>query len=574
MLLEKLKEYADERLDTRPSLYAPTPVAWVVELDPDGRPLSPKPTSRIDATTTRGRRGLDMLAPEVVRGVDIKPLLLADNGEYTFGIARDPAKQARAKAAHKAYLELLNQCAAATAEPAVRATQQFYQRGGPTLLDLGDDWDFGLKVTFRVHLAAEAVIPIQLPAVQAFWADCNAPTVAEADKLDCIVCGNRRQVLDRLQGKIKGIRGGQSSGTSIISANAKAFESYGLEASRIAPTCANCGEQFTVGLNELLGNDANHFSIGNATVVYWTRKPTGFSLKILTNPQAGDVEALLSAVRRGKPPGPFDDIAFYAAAFSGSGGRAVVRDWLDTTVGQAMRQVGRWFRLQEIVQPDGKPHQPLGLFALAASTVRRIDDLSPAASRALLHASITGAPVPMELAFEAVRRNRAEQTITRPRAALVKLVLLSQEREEQEDRMVSLEADHPDEAYQLGRLLAVLEEVQRAALPGVNASIIDRFFGTASSAPAGVFGRLLRGAQPHLAKLERDRRGAYVSLQRRLEDVCSRVDSFPRTLTLEQQALFALGYYHQRAHDRAEMAAARDAKNTTQTSNNEEPENE
>jgi len=180
----------------------------------------------------------------------------------------------------------------------------------------------------------------------------------------------------------------------------------------------------------------------------------------------------------------------------------------------------------------------------------------------------------MELAFEAVRRNRAEQTITRPRAALIKLVLLSQERDYEEDFMVSLETNHPNKAYQLGRLLAVLEEVQRAALPGVNATIIDRFFGTASSAPAAVFGRLLRGAQPHLTKLERDRRGAFLALQRRLEEVCTQVEGFPKTLTLEQQALFSLGYYHQRANDRAEMAAARlNNSHAAQSTETEETEN-
>ena len=68
----------------------------------------------------------------------------------------------------------------------------------------------------------------------------------------------------------------------------------------------------------------------------------------------------------------------------------------------------------------------------------------------------------------------------------------------------------------------MLEEIQRAALPGVKATIVDRFFGTASTAPASVFGRLMRGGQPHLAKLERDRPGAYGALQRRLEEVLAR----------------------------------------------------
>ena len=68
----------------------------------------------------------------------------------------------------------------------------------------------------------------------------------------------------------------------------------------------------------------------------------------------------------------------------------------------------------------------------------------------------------------------------------------------------------------------------------------------------------MRGAQPHLAKLQRDRPGAYHALQRRVEDILAGLEGgFPRTLTLEDQALFALGYYHQRAHDRAQARARR-----------------
>ena len=126
--------------------------------------------------------------------------------------------------------------------------------------------------------------------------------------------------------------------------------------------------------------------------------------------------------------------------------------------------------------------------------------------------------------------------------------------------MAQLDLTNTAPAYKCGRLLAVLEEIQRIAIPGAKATIVDRFFGTASSAPASVFGRLMRGAQPHLSKLERDNRGAYFRLQQSLEEVTTGLDSFPRTLTLQEQGLFSLGYYHQRAHDRAERAAASERK--------------
>jgi CRISPR-associated protein Csd1 len=126
--------------------------------------------------------------------------------------------------------------------------------------------------------------------------------------------------------------------------------------------------------------------------------------------------------------------------------------------------------------------------------------------------------------------------------------------------------DNESPAYRCGRLLAVLEEAQRLAIPGVSATIIDRYFGTASSTPASVFPRLVRGAQPHLAKLERDRRGAAIALQRRIEEILGGLSltkigglysGFPSTLSLQEQGLFSLGYYHQRAYDRAQALAAR-----------------
>jgi CRISPR-associated protein Csd1 len=154
--------------------------------------------------------------------------------------------------------------------------------------------------------------------------------------------------------------------------------------------------------------------------------------------------------------------------------------------------------------------------------------------------------------------------VSHPQAALVKMVLLSQQDAEQQEegeelmsKLVQLDSENRDPAYLCGRLLAVLEEAQWAAMGRVNATIIDRYFGTASSAPASVFGRLLTGAQAHLSTLRRDWPAKGQSLQKRLEEVQAGLQSFPRTLTLAQQGLFMLGYYHQRAADRAERLSRR-----------------
>ena len=116
-----------------------------------------------------------------------------------------------------------------------------------------------------------------------------------------------------------------------------------------------------------------------------------------------------------------------------------------------------------------------------------------------------------------------------------------------------LDPDYPSDAYQLGRLFAVLEAAQYAALGRVNASIADRFYGAASATPARVFGSLLRGARTHVADAQRRNQGFWITP--RLEQIIGRLPpELPRTLRLEDQGRFAVGYYHERAFRPAKAA--------------------
>lgn len=560
MLLTELVDYT-YRLNLPPPLYTEAPVRYIIELDESGRLLNPHPTDTVDHTSPQTKRGQRRFVPQVVRSVGIKPLLLVDKADYTLGLGSPDSKPARVAEAHRQYVALVERCFKATGEATVGAVLAFLGSDPVAQLELEDTFDYSALITFRI----DGVFPIELPSVQAFWAMENDPEArataggGQATVMQCLVCGQERPVLERLQGKIKGIPGGQMAGTSIISANAEAFESYGLKASLIAPTCASCGERFTKGANELIAGQESHIVLGNAVFIFWTQEPTSFSFRsFISDPKPEQVRELINSVRTGKGMQEPDRQAFYASALSASGGRAVVRDWIDTTVGEVQRQLTRWFAAQEIVDAYGEEAGPLGLYALAAATVRDLrTDLTPPTPRALLHAAMTGTPLPSDLLYQAVRRNRAEQSVTRQRAALIKLVLFSRQLIK-EGSMVELDRSKKDAAYLCGRLLAVLERAQRLAVPGIKATIVDRFYGTASSAPASVFGRLLRGVQANLSKLERDMPGAYNNLQRQLEEIQHGLSNFPRTLTLQQQGLFALGYYHQRADDRSQAREAKE----------------
>lgn len=558
MLLRALKEYHERQPDELPPLYADAPIRYVIELDPAGKLVSRQPIDTADPGAREARRGKRKPAPQVVRSSGITPLLLADKADYVLGFTPATGKAERAAAAHGAFVDLLKRCAAETDSADVRAVTTFLRSDPLRQLTLPADFDPSATITFTVA----GRFPIDDPAVRRFWWETHDPGTRGGPQMQCIVCGEHRHVVSRLPSKVKGIPGGQTSGTALISANARAFESYGLHASLVAPTCSPCAESFTRGLNSLLADPASRVLLGPSVFVFWTRTPAPFAFRstvVEARPEA--VRNLLQSVSRGSRDPALDTNGFYATVLSGSGGRAVVREWIDITVGKAMENVALWFERQRIVDPWEDEPRPLGLYALAMTTVRDQRDMPPTILRTMLRGAVTAAPLPWTLLEQVVRRCRAEQKVDRPHAAAIKLVLLSRTKAGG-GTMVALNEEHPNVAYQLGRLFAVLESVQRSALGDVGAGIVDRFYGTASSAPLTVFPRLLRGVQPHLGKLERDRPGVWRALQDRLTNVLDHIDpigGFPTTLAIEGQGLFALGYYHQRAADRvrAREGAAR-----------------
>jgi CRISPR-associated protein Csd1 len=553
MLLQKLKEYYS-RLDPIPTRYQDAPIKWVIDLNTEGQFLG------FTATTGSGGkrdRGVRHLVPQLGRSSGIKAKLLADNGEYVLGESRQKSQKEKVRQKHQSFIELVSECAQKTQEPSVKAVLRFLTEQDPAKLLLPEGFDPSMNLTFRVN----GVWPVDLARVREFWA---GKAVSDPSTMQCLICGHEKPPVRRLEFKIKRVPGGQPSGMALISANAPAFESFGLTESLIAPTCQECGESFSKSANSLIGDERTSLTIGPLRYIFWTREKEDFSFAaLLTKPEPGEVRLLFEAVLTGSSGSTeIDPNPFYAAAFGASGGRVAVRDWLDSTVGRAKHNLARYFVLQDIVERDGRECHPIGLFALAASAVPdATKDLPPNIPQSLLHVALKGGILPASLLARAIGRNCAEQAITRPRAALIKMVLLSQQAEGKEsDFMKTLEPQNTHPGYVCGRLLAVLESVQRAALPGVNTTITDRFFGTASSAPASVFGRLVRGAQAHLGKLRREKPRTYEALERRLEEVNALLGVYPKVLSLEEQGYFALGYYHQRATDRAAAIAHKQAR--------------
>lgn len=562
MFIQQLVAYARERMAALPPpMYQEHQIRYFLALRNDGSLAGVRDTA--SPADPDSKNGVRRMAPHIKRSSGVRPKLLADNAAYALGIGDADSHADRVAQQHAAFVDLVERCAAATREPLVETVAVFLRTMDQSTLRLPADFDPSATLTFEVGPALE--LPIDLPSVQRYWAMVNGAGDPDDTTavFQCIGCGQRRPALERHPIKIKGVPGGQIL-KDLVSANADAFLSYGLKASTIAPMCHACAEGYANALNALLADPSAHIWMKEGAYAFWTREPSAFSPALLLSQpieRQSEVAALLRAHQTGREAATdLDPTAFYSVGLGASGARLVVTDWIETTVGEAQRRLGRYFALQEMVEWDGSPGQAVPLYRLTGATVRdpRKEEPPPAVARSLIRLALTGTPLPMDVLYLAVRRNRASQDVTRERAMLIKMVLCSQadEPEGGATTMSELDDANTTPAYLCGRLLATLDQIQALAIPGANAGIVDKFYGTASSAPASVFGTLMHGAQAHLGKLRRDRPGAHHRLQETLEEIMAPLPAFPKTLTLEEQGLFALGFYHQRAANRK---AAREA---------------
>lgn len=569
MILTRLKEFADSQMTLPPSMYGNVPIRWLIELDEQANFKGLTPLGGNDKSDKRGQA---FIAPTLVRSSGISPKLLADNAEYVLGIAREKSKPERVADAHAQFKKLVKSCAQQTGDESLSVITKFLDNLDAKAIDLPEDFDASMMMSFRVHLSSKSVIPADarenLRNIEAFWAEYTANQ--ELPIMTCLVTGEERRVEQRLPEKIKGIPDGQTAGTSLVSANAEAFTSYGLANSLTSPISREAGEKFAKAINYLINKDDQHFYMGPLVYIFWLkcggRLP---AIGTLLEPKPQEVKNLLASAYSANEARAIKDNTFYALALSASGGRAVVRDWLETSIPVVEANLKRWFLAQQIVDTYGQLSNPLGIRALTYAAYRDADkEMAPNVPSKLINAALKGERIPPELLVKAVNRNRAEGDVTRPRAALIKLVLsylfFGHKGVNMSD-MQTLNPSPPFEpadnvAYHCGRLLAELEAAQRAALGDINANLTDRYFGSASSTPSKVFAVLLRGSRAHLGNLRKNKPATQNAIERRLEDIMRNIPTFPNTLTMQQQGLFALGYYHQRADDRAAAIAAKEAR--------------
>ena len=360
--------------------------------------------------------------------------------------------------------------------------------------------------------------------------------------------------------KIRGIGrdvGGKEE-TTLIGFNLDAFCSYGLKQSRNAAIKPELTEQYAAALNELIARHS--YRLIGTKIAYWYagkdevpaeldplswlwKQSDDESVERVAHSKA---KSLLDSIRSGRRSDLLN-YRYYSMTLSGSSARVVVRDWIEGQFGNLVANIDDWFNDLAIAHRDGDRLAPRPKFlAVLGALARELKEVSSPFETKMWHVAVRNEPIPEFAMAKALARVKAgiiqDEPFNHARMGLLKAY---HTRKGDKNMSPYLNEDHPNPAYQCGRLMAVYADLQRAALGNVGAGVVQRYYAAASATPALIFGRLSRGSQFHLSKLEG---GLAYWYEQRLSSIWGKIkDTIPNTLTLEQQSLFALGYYQQMA---------------------------
>ena len=517
-----------------------------------------------DTSTGKPRPTRRDVPRAVIRVGQPLPNFLWDKTTFALGAGtREPVLVEREHAAFKDFhRQLLETCEDHGARAFLRFLDRWRAEDFEKLRYAEDMRD--ANVVFRIDGAGLEFLH-ERPFVRDIW----LKNLEQGEKGLCLVTGERAAIA-RLHPPVKGVTGGQPSGTRMVSFDKDAFKSFGKERGANAPVSERAAFSYTAALNTLLERDSRRrIRIGDATTVFWAEAARDeahaaaaedlFSA-ILEPPPTDEEETVkvadrLAAVAEGRPlaevsPDVDEDTRFCVLGLAPNAARVSIRFWHRNTIGELARRIGQhWRDLRLEPAPWRTPPAAWRLLLETAPRINKKRDakkIPPTLGGALMRAILGGGRYPRSLLAAIVGRMRADRDVTVLQAAICKMCIIRDLGEE--GVPVSLSREEVNPAYRLGRLFAVYESVQRAALPGVNATIKDRYFGAASATPASVFPLLERNSAHHLASLRKGERGGLAHwFDREIDEILAGMGTeFPRSLRLEDQGRFAIGYHHQR----------------------------
>lgn len=382
---------------------------------------------------------------------------------------------------------------------------------------------------------------------------CHQPGAEDSQTGICLVTGVQTDIL-RLHGAVSGVA---QKPSPLAAINDTAYCSYGKDKGFNFPVGAMAEFQYVTALNHLLRKASpTKFRIGDTSFVCFAEKATPLEVNMgFVLADAGEdpersaecVKQLFASVHSGAYHGEDGKDTFYVLGLAPNSARIVIRFWKIGSVASFSEKLAQWFADLQIEGRDQHGYPGLKTLLRATALQYKDDNIPPNLAAEVMRSVLSGTPLPATLAQAVMRRIKAEQGyITPTRAALIKAWLNRKFRQfpQQGGMHVSLNKEDTRIGYCLGRLFAVLEHLQKSAQPGINATIRDRYYSSASCTPRTVFGTLMRMSTHHMKKLENP--AWQVATDKNIIEIMAVIDHFPAHLNLENQGLFAIGYYHQK----------------------------
>lgn len=546
-----------------------TKVTAAIEIDRDGNVLAVHDLHKEIETVKKDKSGKqkstfrkipsEYIVPQIPgRSSGIKPGYLCDNSKYMLGF--DTQKQARTsgyfEAAKNNYLEITKNLET----DAASAMKNYFESFDIEKLSKNDleKLDTG-NVIFRYN----GQFLQEYPELQEAWDRFKAEDGEEGKQI-CSVTG-RMDSIAKTHPVIKGVDGAQSSGAALVSFNKDSFKSYGMEQNLNSGIGSKAALAYTTSLNYLLSKREAHASVGTTTIVYWAESAESQYQELISalagNPTSEQIQSTLDSIFKAIASHRQIDIdsidlneKFHILGLSPNSARLVVRFYHSGSFGDLLKNIQKHSERMKVRWSSKYIPDVLHPWRIAAATIsdKSSDkkDKSPLSGE-LLEAIINDTPYPETLYSRTLLRIRTEpgtsDTTDWVRASVLRGFLIKNRRYSERSLTLALNEDNNSQAYLLGRLFSVLEFLQEAAAGSkLSSTIKDKYFGSASATPAQVFPLLLKNSANHLSKISKDEK-KFIHFDKSIGSIINKLGtSFPKTLSLEEQGEFYLGYYQQR----------------------------